>query len=697
MNSENEKSLNLSSCPEGYWGHYTVSNQDSLAFLAGLFGLTEEDLLKANPHITSPDPLEAGTKIHIPGLISFPAGIIFTLTDKELPFASGGGAFIHLSPEGGQSVSVIATLPTPSYFGNFDLYLVEVLASASNIFEGQLFATPDDPPSWAARVDLPFLASLSPESEVVIRPFNSVTGNAGQPILRASLAELPAMNCETSEVLSITSEYDSEKELNVTDAKKDLVNDDDPDEAEVFDDIEALDAEISNIETEALSENENPLINETGVLNREKLTETESEPPRKGIIFDMAHKLTEKMKDHLSDQQASSETEDLATEDSPSKQDAEPGEEPITADTDLLTEEDDHSKMETGSLPEEEPAVVETQALGDGEDQPSQHSDEPGEEPITADTDLLTEEEDLTVENDVHSLSEEEPAIVETEALGDDEDQPSQQSDLSGDEPITADTDLLTVEEDLTLENDVQSLPEEEPAVVETEALGDEENDLSSEQSGEHEEPITVDADSLTDNDHLQQEQMEAIAEEETSPDETESMSDDNSNYRDQAENITAEQEVDPVEIADSATPFTKPVLNLDYNSRKSTVKYTPYSYKNKNRVPVNIVLNGTAETKHAIGVASIQLLPSQLIIAALKLPDPASLGEQYNYYTAWLIDAGNSKTTSVNMKKMLNGCWVGQSSSGLLKALDLIIITAETTQNAKEPTGPEVLIGTSA
>ena len=587
MNSE--KSLISSSCPEGYWGHYTISNQDSLAFLAGLFGLTEEDLLKANPHITSPNPLEAGTKIHIPGLVSFPAGIIFTLTDKELPFASGGGAFIHLSPEGGQSVSVIATLPTPSYFGSFDLYLVEVLASASNIFEGQLFATPDDPPSWAARVDLPFLTSLSPESEVVIRPFNSVTGNAGQPILQASLAELPAMNCGTSEVLSITSEYDSEKELSETDAKKDLVNGDDPDEAEVFDDIEALDSELSNIETEALSENEIALINETGVLNRENLTETESEPPRKGIIFDMAHKLTEKMKDHLPDQQASPEAEDLASEDNPSEQAAEPGE-----------------------------------------------------------------------------------------------------------EPIIADTDLLTGEENLSLENEVQSLPEEELAVVETEDLGDEEN-LSSEQPGGHEEAETVDADLLTDNDHLLQKQMESIAEEETAPDEIESRSDDNSTLLDQAENITAEQEVDPVEIADSATPFIKPVLNLDYNSRKSTVKYSPYSSKNKNRVPVNIVLNGTAETKHAIGVASIQLLPSQLMIAALKLPDPASLGEQYNYYTAWLIDAGNSKTTSVSMKKMLNGCWVGQSSSGSLKALDLIIITAETTLNAKEPAGPEVLIGTSA
>ena len=641
MNSE--KSLISSSCPEGYWGHYTISNQDSLAFLAGLFGLTEEDLLKANPHITSPNPLEAGTKIHIPGLVSFPAGIIFTLTDKELPFASGGGAFIHLSPEGGQSVSVIATLPTPSYFGSFDLYLVEVLASASNIFEGQLFATPDDPPSWAARVDLPFLTSLSPESEVVIRPFNSVTGNAGQPILQASLAELPAMNCWTSEVLSITSEYDSEKELSETDAKKDLVNGDDPDEAEVFDDIEALDSELSNIETEALSENEIALINETGVLNRENLTETESEPPRKGIIFDMAHKLTEKMKDHLPDQQASPEAEDLASEDNPSEQAA-----------------------------------------------------EPGEEPIIADTDLLTGEENLSLENEAHSLPAEELAVVDTEALEDEENQPSQQSDESGEEPIAADTDLLTEEENLSLENEVQSLPEEELAVVETEALGDEEN-LSSEQPGGHEEAETVDADLLTDNDHLLQKQMESIAEEETAPDEIESRSDDNSNLLDQAENITAEQEVDPVEIADSATPFIKPVLNLDYNSRKSTVKYSPYSSKNKNRVPVNIVLNGTAETKHAIGVASIQLLPSQLMIAALKLPDPASLGEQYNYYTAWLIDAGNSKTTSVSMKKMLNGCWVGQSSSGSLKALDLIIITAETTLNAKEPAGPEVLIGTSA
>ncbi|WP_341479043.1 hypothetical protein [Heliobacterium chlorum] len=80
-------------------------------------------------------------------------------------------------------MSFVATLPQPTVFGNFDKYSGEIFIPGIGRFGNQLFASPDDPPTWSTRVELPTVASVMPNSSVVIRPFNSITGASGETIL----------------------------------------------------------------------------------------------------------------------------------------------------------------------------------------------------------------------------------------------------------------------------------------------------------------------------------------------------------------------------------------------------------------------------------------------------------------------------------------------------------------------------------
>jgi hypothetical protein len=77
----------------------------------------------------------------------------------------------------------MATLPQPTVFGSFDKYTGEIFIPGAGTFGNQLFATPEDPPTWSARVDLPTAAQVMPNSRVMIRPFNSLTGALGVPVL----------------------------------------------------------------------------------------------------------------------------------------------------------------------------------------------------------------------------------------------------------------------------------------------------------------------------------------------------------------------------------------------------------------------------------------------------------------------------------------------------------------------------------
>ena len=504
----NGDKLISSCCPEGYYGHYTVLDEDSPAFLASLFSISEADLLKANPHLNPDETLPAGTKIHIPGLILFPAGINFTQTGKDLPFAHGGGAFIHLSPEGGQSVSVIATLPASSYFGAYDLYVLEVMVTSNNIFEGQLFATPDDPPSWAARIDLPFLTSLSPESRIVIRPFNSESGIAGDMILEIDFSSsVPCCEADHKDTLSITSEDlpDNHSPEENDPALPDSILDDETsirdDEAEVFDEIETLSGEQS-YETSSQDE----------ITGEEIATDIENLPS--------------------------------SAEDNPVDTIAAAGEKRTTEEEEIPDSETEISMVEALESPYPEAMSTEKDAFA--------------------------------------TVGEEEGPVAGSSTAS-----------------RWAETGLL---------------PAENERLVAEEA------------------------------DH---------------------------------DNLPAEKVL---------PPFSGPQIR--------PFRFNSYPAAQKARTPVNLVLNAAGDAQHAIGIASIQLSPSQIMVVALKLPEPYSLGPQYKYYMAWLIDAGNNKTASIPMKKILNGVWTAQSSNSNLKSFDIVLVTAEVSQNISKPSGPELLLG---
>lgn len=171
------------SCPPAFLGRYTVVPGDTFYNIAQMFRVRIEALAVNNPHIPNPNVIFPGDVLCVPGLIPYPCCIILK-SQGRVPFGTGGIAHISFAPRGGQSVSFMATLPQPSFFGNFNFYTGEIFIPGIGGFGNQLFATPEDPPTWSGRVELPTAASIIPNSQVVIRPFNSLTGVSGPIILQ---------------------------------------------------------------------------------------------------------------------------------------------------------------------------------------------------------------------------------------------------------------------------------------------------------------------------------------------------------------------------------------------------------------------------------------------------------------------------------------------------------------------------------
>lgn len=171
-------------CPPAFLGRYTVVPGDTFFTIALMFRVRIEALAVNNPHISNPNLLYPGDVLCVPGLIPYPCSIILKPLVR-VPFGTGGVAYVHFAPQGGQAVSFLATLPQPRMFGNFDIYTAEVLIPDIGGFGNQLFPTPQDPPTWSTRVELPTAASIIPNSRVVIRPSNSLTGVSGTATLEA--------------------------------------------------------------------------------------------------------------------------------------------------------------------------------------------------------------------------------------------------------------------------------------------------------------------------------------------------------------------------------------------------------------------------------------------------------------------------------------------------------------------------------
>ena len=172
------------SCPPAFLGRYTVQKGDTFYNIARMFRVRFEALAVNNPHITNPNVIYPGDVLCVPGLIRYPCSIMLKPLDR-LPFGSGGTAYVNFAPRGGQAVSFLATLPQPSELGDFDLYLGEIYIPDIGGFGNQLFPTPEDPPTWSSRVDLPTVASIVPGSRAAIRPSDSSTGISGSIILEA--------------------------------------------------------------------------------------------------------------------------------------------------------------------------------------------------------------------------------------------------------------------------------------------------------------------------------------------------------------------------------------------------------------------------------------------------------------------------------------------------------------------------------
>jgi len=169
-------------CPPAFLGRYTVQPGDTFFTIAQIFRVRLEALVVNNPHIPNPNIIFPGDVLCVPGLIPYPCAIILR-SIVRVPFGTGGVAYVNFAPRGGQAVSFMATLPQPTTFGNFDIYLGEILIPDIGGFGNQLFPTPEDPPTWSTRVELPTVVSIVPNSRVLIRPSNSLTGISGGPIL----------------------------------------------------------------------------------------------------------------------------------------------------------------------------------------------------------------------------------------------------------------------------------------------------------------------------------------------------------------------------------------------------------------------------------------------------------------------------------------------------------------------------------
>lgn len=175
------------SCPVGFAGRYIVQPGDTLFQIAQLFRIPLQQLVAANPHIPNPNLIFPGDVLCVPGLVPFPCCVVLRAR-AAVPLGTSGVALVHQAATGGEAVTIAATLPPPATFGNFQSYTSTVFIPDVNGFGTELFSTPEEPPTWAATVNLPAVARVTPTSRVTIEPLNTETGVSGPVILEATLA-----------------------------------------------------------------------------------------------------------------------------------------------------------------------------------------------------------------------------------------------------------------------------------------------------------------------------------------------------------------------------------------------------------------------------------------------------------------------------------------------------------------------------
>lgn len=183
------------SCPPAFQGRYVVQPGDVFYLIAQMFRVRLEALAVNNPHISNPNILFPGDILCVPGFIPYPCCTILRPRIR-VPFGTSGVATVNFAPRGGQAVSFMATLPQPTTFGNYNMYTGDIFIPGIGGFGNQLFPTPEDPQTWSTRIELPTVASVMPNSTVLIRPFNSVTGVSGPTILEGIIR---SGNCQSQQ------------------------------------------------------------------------------------------------------------------------------------------------------------------------------------------------------------------------------------------------------------------------------------------------------------------------------------------------------------------------------------------------------------------------------------------------------------------------------------------------------------------
>lgn len=174
------------SCPPSFLGRYKVLPGDTFYNISQMFRTRLEALAVNNPHIPNPNVIFPGDVLCVPGLIPYPFCTVLNPRGR-VPFGTGGVVYVHFGPRGGQAVSFMATLPQPTTFGSFDMYTGEVFIPGIGGYGNQLFPTPEDPPTWSTRIELPTVASVTPDSTVIIRLFSSISGVSGPTVLEGKI------------------------------------------------------------------------------------------------------------------------------------------------------------------------------------------------------------------------------------------------------------------------------------------------------------------------------------------------------------------------------------------------------------------------------------------------------------------------------------------------------------------------------
>jgi LysM repeat protein len=159
---------------------------DTMYLISQRLRINLSSLIAANPHITNPNVLFPGDVLCIPRQITFPCCVLLTPRVSSPP-GTGGAALAQFDFSGSESVSVVATLPPPHTYGNFDVYLATVFIPEIGGFGNQLFPASDSPPTYAVTVSLPTVANLTPESRIVVEPFRTGDAATGPVVLEGNL------------------------------------------------------------------------------------------------------------------------------------------------------------------------------------------------------------------------------------------------------------------------------------------------------------------------------------------------------------------------------------------------------------------------------------------------------------------------------------------------------------------------------